>query len=842
MSFPSIPGTIQLQSGLHELLARCEAYDLLASAVAVLDAQAAIVYQNAAFAGFNASVRDSVESLSRHTSLLECPDVRQWIGEALQATQLLTRQREFHYAPRIRVMHTLHARPIVAADGGRYGLMLTIADESIEFDRRHIARAQETHRDLLERIKVLDRQKLSNDNLIRLLLKEAPFALVLINGEREVIQSNRAAELLFQRSASELVGQKCDAILDCFARCAECPALARDDKIEAEELDGFGSQREAIPLMRNAVVIDREKDPLILEAFIDLSEHKKNRESIERLSEFNRLLVESTGEGILSVDRELRCTFTNRAAAGMLGYTVQELIGQDIHALIHCKSEDETPLPKQVLPIAKVIESNTGLEASEVFWNKSGHAVPVQYTCNPLHDGQSVSGAVIVYRNVSEARATARKLDYLASHDLLTGLLNRHAFEKELAGLLARPHEHEHGHMLCYIDLDQFKLVNDTCGHSAGDELLRQLSALIHGKLRKSDVLARLGGDEFGLILCDCPPDKALDIARSVLAQIGEYRFSWDGKVFSLGASIGLVELGVGMADAGAAMSAADSACYMAKEHGRNRVHVFQSNDQDLHKHQLQIEWVNRIRAALNDGRLMLMAQAIAPVNDPREKYRHMELLLRLFDDTGQMISPGTFITAAERYGFMSQVDKWVVSEALKILDLNRHYLERLEYICINLSGQSITDDLFLAYLLEQFCEHPDIATHICLEITETAAVANLSRATQFMRRLKEVGCVFALDDFGSGMSSFAYLKNLPVDFLKIDGNFVRDMAHDRVDYAMVEAIHRVGNVMNLKTIAEFVEDAEILDHLRHIGVDYAQGYGIHVPEPLDRFLKNVEA
>jgi diguanylate cyclase (GGDEF)-like protein/PAS domain S-box-containing protein len=842
MPLSPIPGDIQLQSGLRELLAHCQAYDLLASAVAVLDAQAGIVYQNAAFASFNASVRDSVEFLSLHAALLDCPDVRQWIGQALEAGQPLTLRREFHYAPRIRAAHTLQARPIVTADGGLSGLLLTIADESIEFDRRHIARAQEAYRDLLERIKVLDRQRLHNDNLIRLLLKEAPFALVLISGEREVIQSNRAAELLFKRSASELVGRKCDTLLDCFSRCAECPALARDGKIEAEELYGIGSQREVIPLMRNVVVLDREKDPLILEAFIDLSEHKKNRESIERLSEFNRLLVESTGEGILSVDRDLRCTFANRAAAGMLGYSVRELVGQDIHALFHCKSEDETPLPKEGLPIARAIESNTGLEASEVFWNRNGHAVPVQYTCNPLHDGQSVSGAVIVYRNVSEARATARKLDYLASHDLLTGLLNRHAFEKELAGLLSRTHDHEHGHMLCYIDLDQFKIVNDTCGHSAGDELLRQLSALIHGKLRKSDLLARLGGDEFGLILQDCPPDKALAITRSILTLIGEYRFSWDGKVFSLGASIGLVELGAGIADAGSAMSAADSACYMAKEHGRNRVHVFQSNDQDLHKHQLEIEWVNRIRTALNDGRLVLMAQAIAPVSDPQDKYRHMELLLRLLDDAGRMISPGTFITAAERYGFMSQVDKWVVTEALKILDRNRHYLERIDYICINLSGQSVTDDLFLAYLLDQFGMRPDIAAHICLEITETAAVANLSRATQFMHRLKEVGCVFALDDFGSGMSSFAYLKNLPVDFLKIDGNFVRDMAHDKVDYAMVEAIHRVGNVMNLKTIAEFVEDAAILARLRHIGVDYAQGYGIHVPEPLDQFLKHVEA
>ena len=841
MHSPTKPNqAIQLSSDLDEILAQCHAYDLLESAIAVLDNLTNIRYQNEGFNRFNGAVRDTAAHLNQFSSLLECPDIHQWIKKAIQSKQPAVLKQVFHYAPRIQASLTLYARPLLSSSQQVLGIILTLGEESIEFDRRHLARLQETQRNLADRIKILDQHKSQNEHLIRVLLKEAPFAMVLLNSKREIIQSNRAAEHLFGKSANQLTGQSCESILDCFQRCAHCPAIASQSTIEAEEVIGYGNNQTALPLMRNVVVLDRNKEPLIVEAFIDLTEHKQAQEALKQLSEFNRLLVESTSEGIFSVDKNLQCTFSNHAASSILGYTPDELIGQDIHALINYKDEDENPLTKSSLTFTQVISSNLGIETTGVFWNKNGHAIPVQYTCNPLHEAGKVAGAVIVYRNVSESRATARKLDYLATHDLLTGLLNRYAFEKKLVEALSQPIEGEYFHVLCYIDLDQFKIINDTCGHAAGDELLRQLSDLMHRHLRRSDVFSRLGGDEFGLLLPSCPLAKAQEITQSLLSLIAEYRFSWESKVFSLGASIGVVELDTNITDAGTAMSSADAACYVAKERGRNRIHVFQTNDQDLNQRHIEIQWITRIKNALNEGRLMLMAQSITPVDNPNEKHKHMELLLRMFDEEGQMLNPGTFITAAERYGFMSQVDRWVVNEALNRLAENPDYLNHIDYCCINLSGQSVTDEKFLDFLLEQFTKHPHIASHICLEITETAAVANLSRAIQFMHRLKEVGCAFALDDFGSGMSSFGYLKNLPVDFLKIDGNFVRDMANDKVDYAMVEAIHRVGNVMNLKTIAEFVEDNTILEHLRHIGVDYAQGYGIHKPEPLDQFLDSI--
>ncbi|MBI3188318.1 MAG: EAL domain-containing protein [Gammaproteobacteria bacterium] len=825
---------------MHEFIVQCQAYNLLGSAVAVLDDHAVIRYLNPAFSQLNTNIRDSTTHLKEFSSLLDCPDIQLWIRKALQSNQTETLKQVFYYALRIQVTLTLCARPLISKSQEIAGIMLTLADESIEFDKRHIARAQDKYRNLAERIKILDRQKFENQELINILLKEAPVAMVLINSNREIIQSNRAAERLFGKTASQLIGQSCESIINCYQHCAHCPALKNKKTIEAEEIAGFGRNQVTLPLMRNAVVINRNNDPLIVEAFIDLSEHNKTKESLEKLTRFNQLLVESTGEGIFSVDKEMRCTFANQAAANMLDYNTEDLIGQDIHALFHYKREDETPITRDTLPITQVIVFNMGLEATEVFWNKSGHPIPVQYTCNPLHEGDNVSGAVIVYRNVSESRATARKLDYMATHDQLTGLLNRHAFEHKLIETLSQSHNNEYKDVLCYIDLDQFKIINDTCGHAAGDELLRQLSDLMHRKLRKADIFSRLGGDEFGLLLISCPLEKAQHITQSLLTHIAEYRFSWDNKTFSLGASIGIAELNSSITNAGMAMSAADAACYVAKERGRNRVHVFQADDQDLNQRHLEMQWVTRIKNALSEGRLMLMAQSIAPVENPLDKYKHMELLLRMLDEQGQIINPGTFITAAERYGFMSEVDKWVVIKALDTLTANPHYLNHIDYCCINLSGQSVTDEKFLEFLLQKFTQFPLVTAHICLEITETAAVANLSRAIHFMRCLKEVGCMFALDDFGSGMSSFGYLKNLPVDFLKIDGNFVRNMAHDKVDYAMVEAIHRVGNVMKLKTIAEFVEDDTILECLKHIGVDYAQGYGIHKPEPLDRFLSNI--
>lgn len=588
-------------------------------------------------------------------------------------------------------------------------------------------------------------------------------------------------------------------------------------------------------------MVNSDSGIIMVEAFVDLRERKQVEHELGKLSEFNQLLVESTGEGIFSVDRELRCTFANRATANMLGYTREELLGRNIHEFFHGLREDGSPVPREELPIMKAMSENSGYKADDVFWSKTGQPLPVEYMCNPIHDEGSVVGAVVVYRDVAEARALSSKMDYLAAHDPLTGLPNRRTFELRLDKVLEEVRREEDEHVLCYIDLDQFKVVNDTCGHAAGDELLRQISDNLHARIRKSDIFARLGGDEFGLLLENCSLAQGLTLIEELLAMVGEYRFVWNGKSFSLGASIGVVLLNNMFLTPGKALSAADSACYVAKEKGRNRIHVYQPNDQDMAQRQGEMEWVSRIKEALDKDLFELWVQPIVPVEKPLIQGEHMEILMRMQDGANDIINPGAFIPAAERFGLMVELDRWVVRQTLSSLEKNISRLPALEFCCINLSGPSITDEKFLDFLLEQFYAYPDLLKFICFEITETAAVANLSRASQFMRRLKEAGCSFALDDFGSGMSSFAYLKNLPVDFLKIDGHFVRDMAQDKVDYAMVEAIHRVGNVMGIKTVAEFVENDEILGHLKEIGVDFAQGYGICKPVPMKTFLNSLK-
>jgi diguanylate cyclase (GGDEF)-like protein/PAS domain S-box-containing protein len=630
-----------------------------------------------------------------------------------------------------------------------------------------------------------------------------------------------------------MVGQSCERFLPCYGQCAGCPAIDQGRRIAAEEILGMAADGQSLPLLRSVALVHSDSSAIVVEAFVDLRERKKVEQELGRLSEFNQMLVESTGEGIFSVDRDLRCTFANRAAASMLDYTPEELLGKDIHALFHSLREDGTPLPREDLPVMKTITGNSSHKADEVFWSKTGHPVPIQYLCNPLYEDGGVAGAVVVYRNVAEARALARKMDYLAAHDPLTGLLNRRAFERRLGMAFTEARLQKDEHVLCYIDLDQFKIVNDTCGHAAGDELLRQLSDILHARIRKSDTFARLGGDEFGLLLERCSLAAGMKLIEELLALLGEYRFAWNGKSFSLGASIGVVQLNKETFAEGNALSAADAACYVAKEKGRNRIHVYQPNDQDMAQRQGEMEWVSRIKEALDKDLFELWAQPIVPVETPWMQNVHMEVLLRMQGNEGALVNPGAFIPAAERFGLMPELDRWVVRQTLACLDKYASRFTTLEFCCINLSGQSITDDKFLDFLLEQFAAYPSVVGRLCFEITETAAVANLSRASQFMRRLKTAGCRFALDDFGSGMSSFAYLKNLPVDFLKIDGNFVRDMVNDRVDYAMVEAIHRVGSVMGIQTVAEFVENEEILACLKEIGVDFAQGYGICKPGSL---------
>ncbi|HSS63613.1 MAG TPA: PAS domain S-box protein, partial [Gammaproteobacteria bacterium] len=436
-------------------------------------------------------------------------------------------------------------------------------------------------------------------------------------------------------------------------------------------------------------------------------------------------------------------------------------------------------------------------------------------------------------RDITDAHVLSEELTYQATHDGLTGLLNRRAFEDRLNGVLEAARSEGSEHVMCYLDLDQFKVINDTCGHDAGDELLRQLCVQLKARVRKRDTLARLGGDEFGVLMEHCALDQADRVADALRQTITDFRFAWEGREFRIGASIGMAAINASSESIASVMSAADAACYVAKDQGRNRVHISREDDVELARRYTEMEWVARINAALAEDRFQLLYQPVYPISTDKRKGHHYELLLRMVED-GKRISPAEFFPAADRYNLSSSLDRWVVRTALRWLNDRPEHQRDLKLCAINLSGHSLTDSNFLYFLMQMLDECNVPASKLCFEVTETVAIANLTAATSFIEGIKSRGSRFALDDFGSGLSSFAYLKALPVDYLKIDGVFIRDLESNAVDVSMVKSINEIGHVMGKKTIAEFVESVAILDVLRQIGVDYAQGNALGMPAPLE--------
>jgi len=448
-----------------------------------------------------------------------------------------------------------------------------------------------------------------------------------------------------------------------------------------------------------------------------------------------------------------------------------------------------------------------------------------------LDDHGRFQGYRGVARDVTEAHLLAARLSHQASHDALTGLVNRREFESRLHRVLetSRADGSEHG--LCYLDLDEFKVINDTCGHVAGDQLLKQLSGVLQTRVRKRDTLARLGGDEFGILMEHCSVDQLKRVAAAVLETVREFRFVWHGRTFALGVSVGLVPINGQVHSVEDVLRAADGACYAAKEGGRNRIHVYKVRDEELVRRNGELDWVARIERALNDDRLLLCSQPIVPIDRPRESPRACELLIRLLDEEDSLVRAKAFVGAAERYNLSERLDRWVVSTAFDWLADAAARLHAWPSTCfINLSARSIADGDFVEFAAQKLRGLGLPAQSVCFEVTETAATANVASAARFISGLKSLGFGVALDDFGSGLSSFNYLKDLPVDFLKIDGAFVKDILDDPVDLAMVRSINDIGHVMGKKTIAESVETGAVLEKLRELGVDYAQGYAVGRP------------
>jgi diguanylate cyclase (GGDEF)-like protein/PAS domain S-box-containing protein len=544
--------------------------------------------------------------------------------------------------------------------------------------------------------------------------------------------------------------------------------------------------------------------------------------------------LHSIGEGVITTDAHARINYLNSVASDLTGWSTNDAQGRELLEIF--KVRDDQGQALSVNPVSVALAEDRILNAGKdlTLKNQAGEEFAVEYTVAPIRDHNGgVLGAVLVFRNVTEIRQMANQMAYQATHDTLTGLINRFEFESRLELALQSAREHGKFHTLFYMDLDQFKVVNDTCGHTAGDALLQQLTAQLQANTRGSDTLARLGGDEFALLLANCRLDSALHTAETLCDAVDSFRFVWEGKSFGVSASIGVVEIRPDSGTITDLLSAADNACYVAKDLGRNRIHVFQPDDVALAKRQGEMQWLPRIRSALEQGQFRLFYQRIVPLSSTQEE-QHCELLLRMVDADKKLVPPGAFIPAAERYGLTHNIDRWVINAAFDHLSAHRSYVANPNQLwTINLSGQTICDDHFLDFVMEQFRTKNVPPASICFEITETTAIRNLNRAAELMSTLKSMGCRFALDDFGSGLSSFNYLKHLSVDFLKIDGSFVKDMLDDAMDCAMVASINQIGQLLGLRTIAEWVEHEQVLAKLQELRVDFAQGYCIHTPEPL---------
>lgn len=571
---------------------------------------------------------------------------------------------------------------------------------------------------------------------------------------------------------------------------------------------------------------------------VEVSERRIAEKQVKLSQDRYRVLYDDTPSMFFTLDVEGNILSVNQFGAEYLGYTVQDLVGKNITAL-H-ESSDHDFVSRKIFDCIEHTEKVHRWETCMLHSNNSKVWVRTAARVLPVENEAGLS-ILVVCEDISEAHNLSDQLKYQAKHDALTGLVNRYEFEYQLQSLLNEARRSNSEHALLYMDLDQFKVINDTCGHDAGDELLRQLASLLKKYITDHDTLARLGGDEFAVLLGNCNLEYATSVGQTLHRAISDYHFVWRDASFAVSVSIGIVAIEHTTQDIGTLLSAADTACYSAKEEGPKHVHVYQPDDEEVVRRHREMAWIAKINKALEENRFELCYQLIVPVNHKSsrsgEPGLHYELLLRMRNEDGEIVKPDSFLPAAERYKSVVRLDRWVVENALDWLSRNPRHLEKLEICSINLSGQSISDRDFLNFLLDKLLISDVVPSKICFEVTETATIANLSSATEFMEELRDRGCHFALDDFGTGLSSFEYLKKLPVDFIKIDGQFIKDVATDPINYAMVDSIKEIARVMSKRTIAEFVESEATFSILKKIGVDYAQGNGICEPRPINTFL-----
>jgi diguanylate cyclase (GGDEF)-like protein/PAS domain S-box-containing protein len=654
-----------------------------------------------------------------------------------------------------------------------------------------------------------------SETQFRALLETAPDPLIISDANGNIILVNKRCENVLGYTQNELIGQSVEILVPHSVRHRH--ETLRNTFKQSPSARPLGNGQQLIAQCKNGDIIPVDislspleiDDELFISAIVrDVSEQKRYERELKRLASFPHLspmpIIEvKTGEHC-----PLEISYLNPQAEFLfpdllLKNTDHEILNNLEH---YIKTARQTGKPQ-----TRVIEIG-----EQVFEQQISYVADVEVAHINLWD-------------VTTMHQLTNEMTYQASHDSLTGLVNRAEFERRIRAALQQAEAEDILHVFCFIDLDRFKIVNDQCGHSAGDALLKQLAKIIKSKTRSSDTLARLGGDEFGLLLEGCEMERGLKILQTIVENITAYRFIFDDKSFSVGASAGLVTLSKHSGNISHVMQAADSACYVAKNDGGGRVHVYQPDDQVLAQHTQNIQWAHKIQTALEKNQFRLYAQSIHSLTDPQEILH--EILIRMIDEDGSVIPPGAFIPAAERYHLIQSIDRWVVEHTFQSIESG---LLQGGLCTINLSGDSIGDPGMLGFVMDMFNRYQVTPSGICFEITETAMVTNLVQTTRFIARLRALGCKFALDDFGSGVSSFAYLQNLEVDILKIDGALVRAVAYNKVNEVMVSSINTIGHTMHMKTVAEFVENEDIMNKLTTMGIDYGQGYYFSRPQSVE--------
>jgi len=654
----------------------------------------------------------------------------------------------------------------------------------------------------------------------------------------EMLGYERAEELLALTSTSALYVNASDR--DRVVATLDRDGLVRDAEYQLLRRDGT-----TITVVENARVV-RGADGAVVGyegTIADITERKLAEIRLSEEKEKAQVTLQSIGDAVITADANGCIEYLNPVAEGLTGWETREAAGRPVSEIFQVLSETtRQPLDS---PILRCLREGRLVELIEpsLLVNRRGQEISIQDSAAPIRDRNGrLVGAVMVFHDVSQERRLQRALAYQATHDALTGLINRREFESRLNDALQAVRDDPSvSHVLLYLDLDQFKVVNDTCGHQAGDRLLKQITSVVQTRIRTTDVLARLGGDEFGVLLDDCTLETASRIAENLRQAIRDFRFVWQDRVMNVGVSIGLAEINGSVETLAAVMSAADVACYSAKDSGRNRVQTYrQGRAPERHR---EMQWVSRINRACDEDRLELLCQTIVPIRSGVEKLRHFELLLRMRDERGTLVQPSEFIPAAERFNLMPAIDRWVVRQACSRLAYRRSDADRQPFmLAINVSATTLNDEQFLDFVLGEIASSDVSPGALCFELTEAAAMTSLAAATHFIRELRDRGCRFSLDDFGSGLSSFIFLKNLPVDFLKIDGQFMHNVTRDHIDRSMVEAIAQIGESMGIRTIAERVDSAEVLAQLADIGIQYAQGHYIGAPQPVEMLESLVTA